>query len=157
LNTLAFPELSKSKLACLLEWGQDSNWAFNNILNFIKHQLERVNRKEIRPGTLRNYVKSIKLFSDMADLQISFAEENHAQFSSDIPNDSNQAQRTDPSELGESFGKNDQNLAQNVGVNDPNDPNDTLHTSQDGSPSYPGAEYGAKIREEMRRLTSKQN
>jgi hypothetical protein len=84
----------------------------------------------------------------------SFAEENHAQFSSDIPNDSNQAQRTDPSELGESFGKNDQNLAQNVGVNDPND---TLHTSQDGSPSYPGAEYVAKIREEMRRLTSKGN
>ena len=51
---------------------QDSNWAFNNILKFIKHELERVNRKEIRPGTLRNYVKSIKLFSDMADLQKSW-------------------------------------------------------------------------------------
>jgi hypothetical protein len=84
----------------------------------------------------------------------SFAEENHTQFSSDIPNDSNQAQRTDPSELGESFGKNDENLAQTAGVNDPND---TLRTSQDGSPSYEGAEYGAKIREEMKRLTSKEN
>jgi hypothetical protein len=51
---------------------QDSNWAFNCILKFVKHQLERVNRKEIRPGTLRNYVKSIKLFSEMADLQISW-------------------------------------------------------------------------------------
>jgi hypothetical protein len=49
---------------------QDRNWAFNCILKFIKHELERVNRKEIRPGTLRNYVKSIKLFSEMADLQI---------------------------------------------------------------------------------------
>ena len=47
---------------------QDGNWAFNSILKFIKHELERVNRKEIRPGTLRNYVKSIKLFSEMADL-----------------------------------------------------------------------------------------
>jgi predicted RNA-binding protein len=54
---------------------QDSNWAFNCILKFIKHELERVNRKKIRPGTLRNYVKSIKLFSEMADLNI--VEENN--------------------------------------------------------------------------------
>ena len=25
---------------------QDSNWAFNNILKFIKHELERVNRRD---------------------------------------------------------------------------------------------------------------
>jgi hypothetical protein len=32
--------------------------------------MDRVNRKEITAATLRNYVKSIKLFCDMADLQI---------------------------------------------------------------------------------------
>jgi hypothetical protein len=31
---------------------RDSNWAFNNILKFMKHELERVNWKEITPGTL---------------------------------------------------------------------------------------------------------
>ena len=30
-------------------------------------------------------------------------------------------------------------------------------TTAAAAPSYPGAEYGAKIREEMRRLTSKEN
>jgi hypothetical protein len=32
--------------------------------------MDRVNRKEITAATLRKYVKSIKLFCDMADLQI---------------------------------------------------------------------------------------
>jgi integrase len=50
--------------------GKDVNWAFSSILKFIQYQLERVNKKEITPATLRNYVKSIKLFCDMADLQI---------------------------------------------------------------------------------------
>jgi hypothetical protein len=49
---------------------KDVNWAFSNILKFVQHQLHRVNRKEITPATLRNYVKSIKLFCEMADLQI---------------------------------------------------------------------------------------
>ena len=84
----------------------------------------------------------------------SFADENHAQLSSDISNDHGLAEQSDRSELEQSFGKNDQNCAQTV---DPNDTNDTLHTSQEGSPSYEGAEYGAKIREELRRLTSKEN
>jgi hypothetical protein len=49
---------------------KDTNWAFSSILKFIQYQLERVNSKEITAATLRNYVKSIKLFCDMADLQI---------------------------------------------------------------------------------------
>jgi hypothetical protein len=32
----------------------------------------RVNRKEIAGGTVRNYVKSIKLFCDMADIPIAW-------------------------------------------------------------------------------------
>ena len=47
---------------------KDVNWAFSSILRFVQYQLDRVNRKGITAATLRNYVKSIKLFSDMADL-----------------------------------------------------------------------------------------
>jgi hypothetical protein len=48
----------------------DTNWAFTNILKFIHFQKERVDRKEITGATLRNYVKSIKLFCEMADVPI---------------------------------------------------------------------------------------
>jgi hypothetical protein len=47
----------------------DSIWAFNSILKFIQLLKERVDRKEITAGTIRNYVKSIKLFCQMADIQ----------------------------------------------------------------------------------------
>ena len=48
----------------------DSNWAFNNIIKFIQFQNDRVNKKEITGATVRNYVKSIKLFCEMTDLPI---------------------------------------------------------------------------------------
>jgi hypothetical protein len=51
---------------------EDTNWAFDIILKFIQFQLDRVNNKEITGGTVRNYVKSIKLFCDMADIHISW-------------------------------------------------------------------------------------
>jgi integrase len=45
-------------------------WAFNSILEFLQTQKERFNRKEITAGTIRNYVKSVKLFCQMADVSI---------------------------------------------------------------------------------------
>jgi hypothetical protein len=51
---------------------KDSNWTFINILRFIQFQNSRVVRKEISGSTVRNYVKSIKLFCDMADLPVSW-------------------------------------------------------------------------------------
>jgi hypothetical protein len=50
----------------------DSAWAFNNIIRFIQLQKDRFNRKEITAGTIRNYVKSIKLFCQMADISIAW-------------------------------------------------------------------------------------
>ena len=50
----------------------DSNWAFNNIVKFVQFQNSRVNKKEITGATVRNYVKSIKLFCEMADIPISW-------------------------------------------------------------------------------------
>lgn len=51
---------------------KDSNWIFSNILRFIQFQNSIVVRKEISGATVRNYVKSIKLFCDMADLPIAW-------------------------------------------------------------------------------------
>ena len=49
---------------------EDSIWALNNILKFVQFQKDRVDKKEITGATLRNYVKSIKLFCEMADMTI---------------------------------------------------------------------------------------
>jgi hypothetical protein len=48
----------------------DHNWAFNYILWFLQSQKERVERKEITGGTLRNYVKTIKMFCEVTDVII---------------------------------------------------------------------------------------
>jgi integrase len=46
----------------------DGNWAFSSIIRFIQFQRGRFNKKEITAGTIRNYVKSIKLFCSMSDI-----------------------------------------------------------------------------------------
>jgi integrase len=50
----------------------DTIWAFNSILKFIQSLKNRADRKEITGGTIRNYVKSIKLFCQMADITIAW-------------------------------------------------------------------------------------
>lgn len=49
---------------------RDPIYAFNSVLKFFQNKREQIDRKEMAIGTVRNYVKSIKLFCDMADLQI---------------------------------------------------------------------------------------
>jgi hypothetical protein len=49
---------------------EGSQWVFNSILKFMQFHLERVNRKEITGATIQNYLKSIKLFCEMADISI---------------------------------------------------------------------------------------
>jgi hypothetical protein len=51
---------------------KDNNWAFRNIINFLQVQKDRVDRKEITGSTIRNYVKAIKLFTEMNDILISW-------------------------------------------------------------------------------------
>jgi hypothetical protein len=51
---------------------KDSEWTFSSILKFIQFQNNRVIKKEITSATVRNYVKSIKLFCDMSDLPIAW-------------------------------------------------------------------------------------
>ena len=49
---------------------EGNQWVFNSVLKFMMHQLERVRQKEIVGSTVQNYLKSIKLFCDMADINI---------------------------------------------------------------------------------------
>ncbi len=49
---------------------ENSSWVLNNILKFVQYQKDRVDRKEITAATIRNYIKSIKLFCEMADISI---------------------------------------------------------------------------------------
>lgn len=48
----------------------EPKWVLNNLLRFLHAQKERVERKEITGATLRNYVKTIKLFCEMNDILI---------------------------------------------------------------------------------------
>ncbi len=54
------------------EENNNSKWVFNNLIKFMQFHLDRVNRKEITGATVRNYVKSIKLFCEMADISIAW-------------------------------------------------------------------------------------
>jgi integrase len=56
----AFAEISKN----------DNVWALYNVRKFLQVYKERVERKEITGATIRNYVKSIKLFCEMNDILI---------------------------------------------------------------------------------------
>jgi hypothetical protein len=49
---------------------KDNNWAFRSIIGFLQFQKERVYRKGITGSTVRNYVKAIKLFTEMNDIII---------------------------------------------------------------------------------------
>lgn len=48
----------------------DSNWALNKVIVFLQFQKDRSERGEITPATLGNFVKAIKLFCEMSDIQI---------------------------------------------------------------------------------------
>lgn len=46
----------------------DNGWAFSSIVQYLQKQKERIERKEICAGTMKNYFQGIKLFCDMAAL-----------------------------------------------------------------------------------------
>ena len=62
----------KSKNFILATKNNGNQWVFNNILQYMQFHLNRVNRKEITGSTVRNYLKSIKLFCEMADISITW-------------------------------------------------------------------------------------
>jgi integrase len=60
----------KSKCFILKSKEKDTQWIFSSVLRFMQFQLERVHKREITGSTVNNYLKSIKLFCDMADIPI---------------------------------------------------------------------------------------
>ena len=67
-------ETIQQRCRIALEKERDGNsegkWLLNNILKFLQAQKERVERKEITGATVHNFVKAIKLFCEMNDIQI---------------------------------------------------------------------------------------
>jgi len=51
---------------------EGNKWVFNNVLNFMLYQVQRVQNKEIVASTIQNYLKSIKLFCELSDMDISW-------------------------------------------------------------------------------------
>ena len=51
---------------------KDNQFAFKSIISFLHTQKERCDRKEITGSTIRNYLKAIKLFTEMNDISISW-------------------------------------------------------------------------------------
>ena len=49
---------------------ENTNLALSYIIRFLQYQKERVENKEITSGTLKNFVKSLKVFCEMADISI---------------------------------------------------------------------------------------
>ena len=50
----------------------DNNWAIVHIIKFLQYEKERVKKGDITAATLRNFVKSIKLYCEMSDVIISW-------------------------------------------------------------------------------------
>jgi hypothetical protein len=48
----------------------NTDWALNQIIRFLHFQKERVENEQITAATLKNFVKSLKVFCDSADLDI---------------------------------------------------------------------------------------
>jgi hypothetical protein len=46
------------------------NWTINQIIRFLHFQKERVEKDDITAATLKNFIKSLKVFCDSADLDI---------------------------------------------------------------------------------------
>ncbi len=61
---------NKSKSIIQQHKNEGNQWVFNIILKFLQFHLNRVIRKEITGATVRNYLKSIKLFCEMAEFSL---------------------------------------------------------------------------------------
>ena len=60
----------KSKSFIMKSKEKDTQWIFSSVLKFMQFQLERIHKREITGSTVNNYLKSIKLFCEMADISI---------------------------------------------------------------------------------------
>lgn len=64
--------VERSKVFCERAKNNDSNngWAFSSIIQYLQHQKQRDERKEITAGTVKNYFQAVKLFCEMSDVSL---------------------------------------------------------------------------------------
>jgi hypothetical protein len=64
--------VERSKVFCERAKNNDNSrgWAFSSIIQYVQHQKERAERKEITAGTVKNYFQVIKLFCEMSDISL---------------------------------------------------------------------------------------
>jgi hypothetical protein len=48
----------------------NTTWTLNQIILFLQFQKERVEKEEITAATLKNFIKSLKVFCECADIEI---------------------------------------------------------------------------------------
>jgi hypothetical protein len=53
---------------------REPDWVFVSVLQFAQAQKGRVEKREISPATLRNYIKAVKLFCEMSDIEVTWKE-----------------------------------------------------------------------------------
>jgi hypothetical protein len=62
---------SEKRFNAFAQQGLESfSWALNKIIAFLQFQKDRSEKGEITPATLGNFVKAIKLFCEISDIQI---------------------------------------------------------------------------------------
>jgi hypothetical protein len=71
---------------------KDKDMLEPNLIRFINFQKERIEKKDISEGTLRNYVKAIKLFCSMNDIML-----NWKKISKGLPHEKSYAEDRIPS------------------------------------------------------------
>jgi hypothetical protein len=64
-NELSGSDLEKQCIEFMTRSKTDPKWANKKLMEFVLYQKERVYKEEIVYGTIRNYLKAIKLFLDM--------------------------------------------------------------------------------------------
>jgi hypothetical protein len=71
LDFLGYNSIKKDRARAFAAQARaDPTYALNSVLKFLQRKCEQIEQEEIAIGTVRNYVKGIKPFCDMADLQI---------------------------------------------------------------------------------------
>lgn len=48
----------------------DNTWIFTNLVEYLRYQKERVEKKEISAGTVKNYFQAVKLFCEMNQIEL---------------------------------------------------------------------------------------
>ncbi|MGI8831183.1 MAG: hypothetical protein ACR2IS_00945 [Nitrososphaeraceae archaeon] len=69
-NFEGFDVEQKANKFCAFAKSKSLEEVEDNVIKFVLSQKERIDRKEITPGTLRNYIKAIKLFCKMNRINI---------------------------------------------------------------------------------------